>query len=222
MCEGVCDRCREKVQWKFKYGKYKPLTKPATCQNCKNKTVAKAYRSYCDPCASSKHACASCCGDIVKLNSERRAELAARGKCELPMGAESQEDENETEKVSAIIGVITDSGNLGLDVVKRADMANNDEDKDDYSEEDEYSEDGGMDDTGGSSQGDSQTASSNVLPEHVFAAHITDRDIRKIEDFGASKYSKARVVGSEEDKALALWLQTQRRGGEPEVSNDSA
>lgn len=35
MCEGVCDYCREKVQWKFNYDKYKPLRHPGTiCLNC--------------------------------------------------------------------------------------------------------------------------------------------------------------------------------------------
>ena len=37
MCEGVCDRCREKVQWRFRYDKYKPLKTPGTCADCKQK-----------------------------------------------------------------------------------------------------------------------------------------------------------------------------------------
>jgi hypothetical protein len=28
MCEGICDHCREKLQWKFTYDKYKPLRHP--------------------------------------------------------------------------------------------------------------------------------------------------------------------------------------------------
>ncbi len=47
MCEGICDKCREKMQWRFRYDKYKPLKHPATCQQCKNKTVVKAYRYVC-------------------------------------------------------------------------------------------------------------------------------------------------------------------------------
>ena len=36
MCEGVCDSCRLKLQWKFNYDKYKPLRHPAKCQSCHN------------------------------------------------------------------------------------------------------------------------------------------------------------------------------------------
>ena len=28
--EGLCKRCRDIIEWKIKYKKYKPLTKPAT------------------------------------------------------------------------------------------------------------------------------------------------------------------------------------------------
>ena len=75
MCEGICDRCREKLQWRFKYDKYKPLTKPGNCQKCRNKTVTKAYRIYCDNCASADGICASCTGNLKQLRQERLAML---------------------------------------------------------------------------------------------------------------------------------------------------
>ena len=28
--DGLCARCKEKIEWKIKYKKYKPLTQPAT------------------------------------------------------------------------------------------------------------------------------------------------------------------------------------------------
>lgn len=64
MCEGVCQRCREKVQWRFKFDKYKPLKSPATCQECKHKRVTKAYRTLCDGCAQSRGVCPGCCTDL--------------------------------------------------------------------------------------------------------------------------------------------------------------
>lgn len=70
MCEGVCKRCREKVQWKFKYDKYKPLKNPGNCQQCKQKVITKAYRTLCDGCASSRNACSSCCRDMDEANQE--------------------------------------------------------------------------------------------------------------------------------------------------------
>ena len=94
MCEGICDKCREKVQWKFKYGKYKSLSKPGTCQNCKNKSVTKAYRCYCDACAKKKACCGACCGNLVELNIERKEELSKRG---IVKEGENDEDEEEGE-----------------------------------------------------------------------------------------------------------------------------
>ena len=60
MSEGVCVRCRDKAQWRFKYDKYKPLKNVATCQNCKQKCVTKAYHTYCDPCGHKKSVCPGC------------------------------------------------------------------------------------------------------------------------------------------------------------------
>ena len=37
MSEGICGRCREKLQWKFQFDKYKSLKNPGTCQSCKQK-----------------------------------------------------------------------------------------------------------------------------------------------------------------------------------------
>lgn len=71
MCEGVCDRCREKAQWRFRYGKYKPLKTPGTCANCKQKKITKAYRSLCDGCASARKVCGSCCINIQEANAIR-------------------------------------------------------------------------------------------------------------------------------------------------------
>lgn len=68
MSGGVCDRCREKVQWRFKYNKYKPLKAPGSCQGCRQKTVVKAYRTLCDRCSAQRHCCPSCCVDIVEAN----------------------------------------------------------------------------------------------------------------------------------------------------------
>ena len=72
MCEGVCDRCREKVQWRFQYDKYKSLKAPGKCAWCMNKTVTKAYRAVCDPCASAKKACGACMENIAEANALRR------------------------------------------------------------------------------------------------------------------------------------------------------
>ncbi|XP_005093217.1 uncharacterized protein C9orf85 homolog [Aplysia californica] len=58
--EGLCKRCKEIIEWKIKYKKYKPLTKPSTCVRCKGKTVKRAYYIVCQPCATDAQVCAKC------------------------------------------------------------------------------------------------------------------------------------------------------------------
>lgn len=74
MCEGICRRCREKLQWRFKYDKYKPLKNPATCQQCKNKTIVKAYRTLCEKCAHGRNVCPGCVDPIVPEEHEEGGE----------------------------------------------------------------------------------------------------------------------------------------------------
>ena len=57
---GVCTRCKEKIEWKKKYDKYKPLTAPKTCVTCHQKKVKQAYYRLCQDCAESKRVCAKC------------------------------------------------------------------------------------------------------------------------------------------------------------------
>jgi hypothetical protein len=96
MCEGVCKRCRDKVQWKFRYDKYKPLKAPATCQDCKKKCVYKAYRTLCDQCAALRKVCSSCCSSLLEEIEENEDKMDNQ-----------DEDENDNEE--------DDSDNAGND-----------------------------------------------------------------------------------------------------------
>ncbi|GFO36886.1 hypothetical protein PoB_006339100 [Plakobranchus ocellatus] len=58
--EGICQRCKDIIDWKIKYKKYKPLTQPSTCVRCHNKTVKRAYYTVCLPCATAAEVCAKC------------------------------------------------------------------------------------------------------------------------------------------------------------------
>ncbi|CAL1539226.1 unnamed protein product [Lymnaea stagnalis] len=58
--EGICHRCKEIIEWKIKYKKYKPLSQPATCVRCHDKTVKRAYYTVCQPCATEAKVCAKC------------------------------------------------------------------------------------------------------------------------------------------------------------------
>ena len=57
---GVCARCREKIEWKKKYDKYKPLSAPRKCVLCQEKKVKQAYYRICQDCAQERGVCAKC------------------------------------------------------------------------------------------------------------------------------------------------------------------
>ncbi|XP_011825580.1 PREDICTED: uncharacterized protein C9orf85 homolog isoform X1 [Mandrillus leucophaeus] len=58
--DGVCQRCKEVLEWRVKYSKYKPLTKPKKCVKCLQKTVKDSYHIMCRPCACELEVCAKC------------------------------------------------------------------------------------------------------------------------------------------------------------------
>eukprot|EP00238_Polyblepharides_amylifera_P006333 CAMPEP_0196582474 /NCGR_PEP_ID=MMETSP1081-20130531/39027_1 /TAXON_ID=36882 /ORGANISM="Pyramimonas amylifera, Strain CCMP720" /LENGTH=184 /DNA_ID=CAMNT_0041903037 /DNA_START=159 /DNA_END=713 /DNA_ORIENTATION=+ len=58
---GCCERCCEKLQWKFQYGKYKPLKTAAKCRQCRRTCIQLAYRTLCDTCARGNKQCPGCC-----------------------------------------------------------------------------------------------------------------------------------------------------------------
>uniref|UniRef100_A0A673W340 Chromosome 9 open reading frame 85 n=1 Tax=Salmo trutta TaxID=8032 RepID=A0A673W340_SALTR len=58
--DGLCQRCKEVIEWKVKYNKYKSLTQPRTCVKCSQKTVKDAYHVICKTCALKLELCAKC------------------------------------------------------------------------------------------------------------------------------------------------------------------
>ena len=57
---GVCQRCKEKIEWKIRYGKYKPLTAPKRCTVCHEKVVKFAYHTMCTDCSTERGVCSKC------------------------------------------------------------------------------------------------------------------------------------------------------------------
>lgn len=57
---GVCKRCKEKIEWKIRYGKYKPLTVPKCCTVCHEKVVKFAYHTMCTNCSTERGVCSKC------------------------------------------------------------------------------------------------------------------------------------------------------------------
>lgn len=112
MCEGICKRCVEKAEWRFKYDKYKPLKNVGNCQQCKQKCITKAYRTLCDKCALARKVCPSCVVDMAESNriyeitslknhttAKEKKSSGAAGKA----GAEG-EDEEEGDEESVEMG----------------------------------------------------------------------------------------------------------------------
>ncbi|XP_062985399.1 uncharacterized protein C9orf85 homolog [Elgaria multicarinata webbii] len=58
--EGLCQHCKEVLEWRVKFNKYKPLTQPKKCVKCLQKTVKDSYHIICKPCACELALCAKC------------------------------------------------------------------------------------------------------------------------------------------------------------------
>jgi hypothetical protein len=82
---GLCHRCSDKIAWKKKYRKYKPLKRSGKCYSCEQPAVKRAYHTICGNCAKQQNCCAWCKLDFstvsvkrgVVVTREERSELAA-------------------------------------------------------------------------------------------------------------------------------------------------
>jgi hypothetical protein len=171
MCEGICRRCREKVQWRFRYDKYKPLTKPANCQECKQKTVTKAYRTLCDGCAVRKNACPSCCVDMDQA-AALDEQLKKEGK--LSAGGE---------------GGVEDDMEVGMGIEEENSKVLSDDVamKEDGAAEQEVA-----------GEGEGEEEGEEEMEEKEIILDISWNE-KKFANIAASKYSKSRVTGDESD-----------------------
>ncbi|KAL1508468.1 hypothetical protein AB1Y20_004570 [Prymnesium parvum] len=69
----VCHKCKEVLEWKRAYGKYKPLKQPGKCVGCGQKTVTEAYHALCSKCSSARKACPKCMTSAaVEFSSKER------------------------------------------------------------------------------------------------------------------------------------------------------
>ncbi|KAM6469904.1 uncharacterized protein C9orf85 homolog isoform 1-T1 [Liasis olivaceus] len=58
--EGLCQHCKEVLEWRVKFNKYKPLTQAKKCIKCLQKTVKDSYHIICKSCAYELELCAKC------------------------------------------------------------------------------------------------------------------------------------------------------------------
>ncbi|XP_065858815.1 uncharacterized protein [Euphorbia lathyris] len=77
---GVCHRCKEQIDWKRRYGKYKALSEPAKCQGCSKRAVRQAYHNLCTACAKEQNVCAKCRCCVRSIVGRDSAEVEAEQK----------------------------------------------------------------------------------------------------------------------------------------------
>ncbi|EDW27761.1 GL19837 [Drosophila persimilis] len=160
----VCQRCKEVIEWKIKYKKYKPLTQAKTCSHCKERTVKKAYHVICRECAIKAHACAKCLKTadevaieapeptpqeeqqlqvemdrLVKSFSERKrrafVRYMAKGKKQEPT-----EKDEETQEIEEKAKRVAHTRAELLDKIKQLNLAE-EGDEDDYDDDDDDDDD---------------------------------------------------------------------------------
>lgn len=71
--DGLCQHCKDVLEWKVKYNKYKPLTQPRKCVKCTQKNIKDAYHVVCKPCSLQLEICCKCGKKeeiVVPLNSD--------------------------------------------------------------------------------------------------------------------------------------------------------
>uniref|UniRef100_A0A8C6V076 Chromosome 9 open reading frame 85 n=1 Tax=Neogobius melanostomus TaxID=47308 RepID=A0A8C6V076_9GOBI len=70
--DGLCQRCKDVLEWKVKYNKYKTLTQPRKCVKCTQKNIKDAYHVVCKPCSLQLEICCKCGKEeeiIIPVNS---------------------------------------------------------------------------------------------------------------------------------------------------------
>ena len=197
MSEGVCPRCRDKAQWRFQYGKYKPLKKVAACGSCRQKNVTKAYRTLCDKCASTKKKCPGCCEDIVQQLVKRK-------------------ERDEFLGVDPDAEVVVDRSTApALYTGKKDDEDEEDDDEDEMDEGDEDEEDEENDVREGTEDNNKKQKKNTVEEEETTEMGgaqssannfgVASWNAERFEKIAANKYSKERVVGAVDDSSVGVF-----------------
>lgn len=240
--EGICKRCREKAQWRFKYDKYKPLKNRGNCQNCKQKTIVKAYRTFCDPCAVKLKCCPGCTipnavsqaleAEIEKVQKKPEVEEDGEEADEMDEedsdgGGEVKYTINTKKGPVTVFNKATAAATTTAPVDKEAEDEDemveeeDDEDEDDDVEyedcdDDEEADEEDEEDAETEQPKKKKTAASTKptkeISEYQQALNNAEADMdkevkmmdmawdeKKFTNMAASKYSKNRVVGAEND-----------------------
>ncbi|KAE8686097.1 solute carrier family 25 member 44-like isoform X1 [Hibiscus syriacus] len=105
---GVCPRCKEQIDWKRRYGKYKPLTEPAKCQLCSKRNVRQAYHNLCSGCAKEQKVCTKCRCRVDQIVGRDSAEVEEEQKMleEMNQSSSKRSSKNTANKENGRVGEI--------------------------------------------------------------------------------------------------------------------
>jgi hypothetical protein len=111
----VCQRCKDKLEWRKQYRKYKPRTQPGSCNGCKRRNVKAAYHTICDACTitceKAKEVIAVEVESIkaasdVELEDEDLPKLRVCAMCVKELALTNPEDEGEDDELAQAAGRI--------------------------------------------------------------------------------------------------------------------
>lgn len=191
MCEGVCRRCREKVQWRFKFDKYKPLKNVANCQGCKQKCVTKAYRTLCDKCGVQRNICPGCCGPLDSPEDAVDAVESGAADAEAE-AAVAAVDEDALTTVFVATQAKAAAAEAG-----EGDDEGEEEQEEEEDEEEEEEEDAEEEEGAEGAGADAEPVDESLLTRDIGDAPNWNE--KKFKNIAATKYGKSRKVGDASD-----------------------
>ncbi|XP_043095127.1 uncharacterized protein C9orf85 homolog [Puntigrus tetrazona] len=96
--DSLCQRCKDVLEWKVKYNKYKTLTQPRKCVKCLQKTVRDAYHIICKPCALKLELCAKCGNkEEIVIPLDKKEEEEVEGTSQPSKGTRQKKREKKEE-----------------------------------------------------------------------------------------------------------------------------
>ncbi|XP_047317766.1 uncharacterized protein C9orf85 homolog [Impatiens glandulifera] len=187
---GVCFRCKEQIDWKRKYGKYKVLKEPTKCQRCTKRAVRQAYHNLCHACAKEHKVCAKCCIQVGKIIGRDVTEVEAEQKL-LDEGIKNarerdrrtlirQMNKGKLAKNSAVTAEVSES-------LAAASLEENAEDDDEISSEDDDEDQISLKhmDKGKMPQTSAVTAETSEVSESLPAAASLEENAEDDDEFGS-------------------------------------
>ncbi|GKY98781.1 hypothetical protein MPSEU_000834300 [Mayamaea pseudoterrestris] len=94
----VCLKCKEKLEWRKQYRKYKPLTQPTKCNICEKRNVIAAYHTICRDCSCHSAKAVSLLGEWNENRGEQQEEE------DHLETSDSAEDGEQDVAVAAVVG----------------------------------------------------------------------------------------------------------------------